>query len=655
MNSHTSFVAPEARQTPRWRLLAGAVIFALASSVMVPVAASAAVTTSEVVLSPTAATWVSSRYPSTPQGDKPYLSATNLADTSYIKFNGAALAGRKVVKASLDLNVSYSTATSGGVTAHSTSTLWQEPTLTYNARPGLSYPLNTTLTTAKTGTQLTVPLANISTVTSKEMSFGLRYSQQHVSNNFALGSTTMPKLRVTVENTTTTTTTAPAPAPAVTTTATGNGKKVYAHYFPPYPISIENGVAATDYYAKNYLTVNGEGGIHASYGGLLRDRPASRAPLAGDWKVEDLKTEVRQAMAAGINGFTLNIMSLSGRNWEASVNLMKAAAAVSPNFKIIPMIDGTASVGSQTASAIATKLAELYAYPSAEKAPTGAFELSSFKAENKSVAWWTAIIQSLKSRGITVSFSAIFLNANDTNMRAFAPISDGVGNWGTRTASTVTNGPNYASRAHALGLEWMAPIAVQDVRPRSFIYDESNNTETLRAMWGRAIADGADSVQMATWNDYGEGTSFAPSVAHGKTFLDINKYYADKFRTGVTAIASDALYLTHREHAYAATPSTPHRLMAPTLSGTATTPRNTVEVLTMLTAPASVSVTVGGVKTTWSAPAGIFAKTVPLAVGSVSATMSRNGSTLASVASPQAVVSKPVVQDLQYYAVSSKR
>lgn len=652
-SSNTTLVAPQARKIPRWRLLAGAVIFALASSAMVPMAASAAEATSEVVLLPTAATWTSARHPSTPLGDKPYLSASSTSDTSYLKFDGAALEGKKVVKASLELNVSYSTASTGGVVAYPTSTAWSEQTLTHSTKPALgATALNTALIPAKTGAQLTIPLSDVSTVTSNEMAFGLKYSQRYVSTNFSVESAAQPKLRVTVENAPAATATASAPTiPA----SESNGKRVFAHYFPPYPISIENGAPATDYYAEKYLTVDGEGGIHASYGGLLRDRPTPRAPLAGsDWKVQDLKTEVRQAMAAGLDGFTLNIMGISGRNWDASVNLMKAAAAVSPDFTIIPMIDASAGVGSKSPETVAAKLAELYAYPSAEKVD-GNFALSSFKAENKSVSWWSSIIQALKSQGIPVTFSAIFLNASEANMKEFAPISDRVGNWGTRTVSTVTRAANYAERAHALGLEWIAPIAVQDVRPRSFIYDESNNTATLRAMWARAIADGADDVQMVTWNDYGEGTHFAPSVAHGSTFLDINKYYADQFRTGKLNASDDAMYVTHRKHSYSATPSTPHKLMSPTLSGTSTQPRDTVEVLTMLASPASVTVTVGGVKTTYSAPAGVYAKTVPLAVGTVSATATRDGSTVASVTSPYTVVSKPIVQDLQYYGVSSKR
>jgi hypothetical protein len=47
----------------------------------------------------------------------------------------------------------------------------------------------------------------------------------------------------------------------------GSAKKVFAHYFTPYPISLDDKAADADYYTRNYLTPGGEGGKHAAYGG----------------------------------------------------------------------------------------------------------------------------------------------------------------------------------------------------------------------------------------------------------------------------------------------------------------------------------------------------------------------------------------------------
>lgn len=47
------------------------------------------------------------------------------------------------------------------------------------------------------------------------------------------------------------------------------------------------------------------------------------------------------------------------------------------------------------------------------------------------------------------------------------------------------------------------------------VYDEANNSENLRLTWQQAIDGGADWGQLVTWNDYAEGTQFAPSVHSG--------------------------------------------------------------------------------------------------------------------------------------------
>jgi hypothetical protein len=112
--------------------------------------------------------------------------------------------------------------------------------------------------------------------------------------------------------------------------------------------------------------------------------------------------------------------------------------------------------------------------------------------------------------------------------------------------------------------------------------------------------------------------------------------------------------LTHRTQFVDAKPSYSQSLMgAPALDGTSTPARDTVEALVWLPSAATVQITVGGTTTSFSAPAGVSAYTVPLKLGSVSAKIVRSGATAESVTSPYQVVSTPYVQDLQYYAVSS--
>ena len=55
-------------------------------------------------------------------------------------------------------------------------------------------------------------------------------------------------------------------------------KKVFAHYFSPFPISIDNKPPGNDYYQRGFLTDNGEKNKHLKYGGFIRQRPLTRLP-----------------------------------------------------------------------------------------------------------------------------------------------------------------------------------------------------------------------------------------------------------------------------------------------------------------------------------------------------------------------------------------
>ncbi len=433
-------------------------------------------------------------------------------------------------------------------------------------------------------------------------------------------------------------------------------RKVFGHYFTPYPISLDNQDPAGDYYARNYLKPTGESGKHAAYGGLLRDRPTPR-PVSTNpaWALEDMKTEVRNAIAAGLDGFTLDLLGGSGQNWDRANLLMRAATAVDPGFKIVLMPDANGSMTSDV-NVLADRVATLAKYPSAHRQADGRLTVSPFKTEGKSVTYWKTFISLMKNKGVDVAFYPTFLNYK-ANADAYAPISMGFGNWGNRNPAgnqSAALGANIAD-AHARGKKWMQPVSFQDERPNQGIYDEAANTENLRLTWQATIDHGADWVQMITWNDYSEGTQFQPSAKRGWSSLDISAYYIAWWKTGVRpALKRDALYLTHRTQPYAAKPTFAQtRLMA--LRGGSTPARNTVEALAFLPTPATVSITVGAATTTCNLPAGVQRCLTPLADGNISARIVRSGGTTTAVTSPFRSTSTPYVQDLQYVAAASRR
>ena len=88
--------------------------------------------------------------------------------------------------------------------------------------------------------------------------------------------------------------------------------KVFAHYFLPFPLQINNVPAAQDYYNLEYLNREGESDKWAAQGGYLRQRPLG-VPVSSNpnWLEANMQHEVSLAIARGITGFTFDVLSPS--------------------------------------------------------------------------------------------------------------------------------------------------------------------------------------------------------------------------------------------------------------------------------------------------------------------------------------------------------
>ncbi|MGN9837484.1 endo-1,3-alpha-glucanase family glycosylhydrolase [Nonomuraea sp. H19] len=558
------------------------------------------------------------------------------------------------VKVTLDVVSARTTDTT--ISARQVSGTWSEAATTWNTRPTV----DETAVGSHTGfTAGATAKLDVSSAVEGDGTYAFALTGTAATTTVLMSSRETgnrgPKLTVTyTEGTGSEQTDGPLPfTPAGTAALRASGKKVFAHYFTPYPLSLDNQAPASDYYARNYLKPEGESGKHAAYGGLLRDRPLGRDPITGDYALADFKTEVKQAIAAGLDGFTVDILSVTSAHWTRVQNLIKAAEAVDPGFKIVLMPDtnGLASVDSAT---LATAMAKLAASKSVYRLAHNRLVVAPFKAEGRTAAWWSDWMKTMETEhGIKVALVPCFLDFNRYR-DAFASISYGFSNWGNRNPAGNAGLGTNIDRAHSMDKIWMQPVSVQDERPNQGIFDEAGNTENLRASWKGAIDGKADWVQLTTWNDYSENTQFAPSRNAGWTYLDINAYYLTCYKLGCPKITNDTAYLTHRIQPVAAQPTYAQTKLMKLRSGS-TAARDTVEVLTMLTAAGKVSVTIGGTTQTYDAPAGVSAKTFPLKAGTASATVSRSSTTVAKVVSPYAIIATPYVQDLHYRAASSER
>ncbi|MCG5430910.1 hypothetical protein LV457_01160 [Mycobacterium sp. MYCO198283] len=438
-------------------------------------------------------------------------------------------------------------------------------------------------------------------------------------------------------------------------------QKVYAHYVPWLPISLDNLPAEQDYYTTQYLNPLGEGGVHAAYGGYLRDRPLARAPIADpNWQYVDVVTEVNQARSVGIDGFAVDIVS-PGAQADSLDRLYRAAAATT-DFTIQPTADMSGSLASYTPEQFADEFAPYLQSPGSQRLGDGRPVLGAFYAERLSPTWWNTALTTLRTTyGVDVAFVPTFLDAY-SNMESFAPFSYGFSSWGGRNPQTTDPTSDFpllsaglARRAHELGRIWMQPIAFQDNRPREGVFEESGNTVTNTNGWQAAINEGAEWAQLVTWNDYAEMTAMAPSEDHGWRMLDLQAYYISQFKYGeAPTVVRDALYVSHRSQPAAAESGYVESMPMQLRPGTPA-PTDTIDVVVFATDPATVWANAGGQVSSCQVGSGRSVCSFPLALGDIVVGLERDGALVQTVTSPYSVTATPEVQDLQYHVAGGLR
>jgi hypothetical protein len=441
--------------------------------------------------------------------------------------------------------------------------------------------------------------------------------------------------------------------------------KVFAHYFAPYPLSIDNAAPDKDYYARGYLAPDGEAGKWAFCGGLLRDRPLVMTPSTdANWADENYDTEVRRAIDMGIDGFTFDILGTTGTNWDRLGLLLKAAERVDPTFRVALMPDmystftgDAAAATTQFVDSIASTVA---AHPKSVYAlDDGRIVVAPYGVEKRDAAWWLATLEALTDRGVPNAFVPLFSNVPwlkaATDMKPTVPLY-GVASWGVRTPSGVPGIEGAAASAHALDLIWMAPVAPQDMRPKSLVYREARNSLAFRQEWDAAITGGADWVQLITWNDYSEHSEVSPSERGRYAFADLSAYYAVWFKTGrAPPIVRDRLLYFHRAQATTAKPDLGKQTGGVFALADATPASDEIEVVAMLKAPGTLRVRIGDQTRTMDAPAGLSSLRAPLGEGTPEFDLVRNGSPVLSVTSDWPITSSITYQDLYYRGGGSPR
>ena len=380
-----------------------------------------------------------------------------------------------------------------------------------------------------------------------------------------------------------------------------------------------------------------------------------------DFRLANAKKEIADAKAAGIDGFALNFGCVKSSapgtpcygQWAAQRAIFTAAAQM--NFKIILQPDMNTDLGKMSQATFASAIATMAKNKAVYKRG-GKVVITPFLTERRSASWWKGALAKLKAKKVKVYFMPQFLQLKavrtSKTKAAWDKIASGYSEWGGRTPS-VDKSP--VSALHKAKKIWMHPVAVQDARPKEGGYWEAANSATLRATWMSAIKSKADLVMLLTWNDYSEGTSFAPSLRHGYSLLDLNSYYLSWYRTGkAPKIANETLFISHRVHSYKLKPSLGYAVQMKPLQKSK--PRDTIEVVTMLKKPATVRVVVGStLYASYTAKAGVYVRVIALRTGLITAQLARSGTIMARASTGEPVVSSRPVQDMDYRFASSRR
>lgn len=404
-------------------------------------------------------------------------------------------------------------------------------------------------------------------------------------------------------------------------------KKVFAHYFSPFPISIDNRSPQKDYYQRGFLTDSGEKTKHLKYGGYIRQRPLPRLPRSEhDWLLSDLKQEIRTASELGIDGFSFDILSTpQGSHWKKLQLMLKAVNDLDNGFKILLMPDMNAAYRSHP-EALVPAIMQIADDPALYHLPDGRLVIAAYNGQMQSPQYWANVKKQFKAQDVNVAlwptFQAWWKYVGD-----YAETSYGFSDWGTSTFDEQHNWRRkQLMTVDRHGLKFMAPVRPQDFRPKNSHGSESINSALFREMWHTAMDANAPWVQLITWNDYSEASEIAPSTRTRRGFYDLAAYYTSWFKTGKQpAIVRDALYYYHRIQPTTATASSPNQAKQFKVTGKA---RNEIELLGFLKAPGTLKIVIDGKSYTKDAPAGITSFSIPLALGTPTFELIRAGKTV---------------------------
>ncbi|WVQ85464.1 hypothetical protein IAT38_007629 [Cryptococcus sp. DSM 104549] len=385
----------------------------------------------------------------------------------------------------------------------------------------------------------------------------------------------------------------------------------------------------------------------------------------------DWATDISAASAAGIDGFALNMGSDS---WQTARVADAYSAAGSTGFKLFLSLDMTSlACSSSSDAANLVSIVKQFSSETAQATHDGKVLVSTFAGSDCGINWQTDFVDALTADGVSIFFvPSIFSDVSTFSSNTWM---DGELNWnsGWPMAGDDLTTASDTTYIAALGdKEYMA--AVSPFFYTHFSASSWNKNWLYRSddwlyctRWEQLIAmrETVKMTEILTWNDFGESSYIGPiagalpsgseAFVNGFThtgLLELTNYYATAFKTGsYPTISDDQIFMWARPHSHDATASS-DSIGKPT--GWSYT-EDYLYAVVLTTEAATVTLTSGSNTETFSVSAGLTKLKVALSAGSISGSIARSGSTVASydAGSAFSYTTSPSTYNYNYFVGSS--
>ncbi|OCF33259.1 hypothetical protein I316_05000 [Kwoniella heveanensis BCC8398] len=388
----------------------------------------------------------------------------------------------------------------------------------------------------------------------------------------------------------------------------------------------------------------------------------------------DWSKDISVASAAGIDGFALNI---GQESWQVDRSKDAYSAAGSSGFKLFLSLDMTSlQCSSSSDGDNLVSIVKQFASLPAQAQHEGKVLVSTFAGSDCSFGgstWQEAFFDKLTNAGVNIFFvPSVF---SDPSTFASNTWMDGELNWNSGWPMGGSDLDTSSDEKYIAALgdkEYMAAVSPFFFTHfpvsgwnKNWIYRSDNWLYATR--WESLIAmrDKVKSVEILTWNDYGESSYIGPIAGalpsgseawtNGFDHVALNsltKYYATAFKTGsYPTITKDEIVMWARPHPHDATASSDSTGRPAGWSYT----EDYLYAVVLSTDGAEVTLTSGGSSQTFTVSAGLSKLKIPLSAGSISGSITRSGSTVASydAGSSFTYTTTPSTYNFNYFVGSS--